>query len=247
MLEPGDGRWANVRTAARFSAFVEELVDELAASDRLPDELALDLEPSFEVLSRPGPTTFVRHFSRRPQAGEARLVALANTLRTRGVRVLAAAMPMVLGDGPERRWQRLLGTPLEAVRPERASVMMYTSLLEGYSRGSLTREDARAALGTAAKLAAARGVGLSLGAVGTGILGDEPTYRSPSELADDVAIALAAGVRDITLFSLCGALGRPPLEAWLDALVDTRPATDLPRTRRADLLWRLIAAVAVDG
>jgi len=243
MLAPHEGRWANVRTAPKFADFVERLVDTLASQDRIPDELALDLEPSFEVLSRPSPRTLARHLRERSATGRARLVSLADGLRGRGVRVHAAAMPMVLGDGPRRRWEGLLGTPLHALAPERASVMMYSSLLEGYSRGALTREDARAALGSAARLAAARGFGLSLGAVGTGILGDEPTYRGPHELADDVAIALAAGVSDLTLFSLCGALRRPPIEPWLDALVCTDALPEVPTTPRARLVWRLISAV----
>ncbi|HEU4533592.1 MAG TPA: hypothetical protein VFS00_05725, partial [Polyangiaceae bacterium] len=38
------------------------------------------------------------------------------------------------------------------------------------------------------------------------------------------------------LFDLRGALARPPLEAWLDALVETAPAPAVPPlTRRAAL------------
>jgi hypothetical protein len=53
--------------------------------------------------------------------------------------------------------------------------------------------------------------------VGTGAFGDEPTYRSPAELADDVAVARGAGVDDLALFDLGGVLRRPPAEAWLEA------------------------------
>ena len=54
-----------------------------------------------------------------------------------------------------------------------------------------------------------------------GALGDEPTYRVVAELREDVAITRAAGIEHIALFSLCGAMRRPPVEPWLDALVET--------------------------
>jgi hypothetical protein len=77
----------------------------------------------------------------------------------------------------------------------------------------------------------ARG-GVSLGAVSTGALGDEPTYRDARELADDVALCVAEGVGDITLFDYAGVLRRAPADAWLDALV-TPP--EAPRTPRSSL------------
>jgi len=70
--------------------------------------------------------------------------------------------------------------------------------------------------------------GASLGAVGKGALGDEAVYRSVGELREDVAIARRAGIDDLTLFDLGGALQRPPMEAWLDALVETEPAKEEP-------------------
>lgn len=244
MLHRADGRWANVRTAPLFAAFVRKLVDSLEAASSMPDELALDLEPSFEVLDRPSPVTLARDLRARRSEGESILVGLRRELGLRGVSVLAAAMPTVLADGPRRRWQRLLGTPVEALAVEHTSAMMYTSLLEGYSRGLASRADARAALGLAARAAVRRGFGLSLGAIGTGTLGDEAIYRDPGELADDVAIARAAGVEDLALFSLCGALRRPPIETWLDAFVTTPPAGAIPSTRRAALAWGLARVLA---
>ncbi|MDB4998076.1 MAG: hypothetical protein JWM74_5508, partial [Myxococcaceae bacterium] len=59
--------------------------------------------------------------------------------------------------------------------------------------------------------------GISLGAVGLGALGNEPVYRSPTELAEDVAIARAAGLDDLTLLDLGGVLTRDDPEAWLEA------------------------------
>jgi hypothetical protein len=84
---------------------------------------------------------------------------------------------------------------------------------------------------------------VSLGAVGTGALGDERTYRDPAELVEDVGIARGAGIDDLALFNLDGALARPPISRWLDALVETPPAkTPFPKTARATGIWRLLAA-----
>src|SRR6185295_17904670 len=104
-----------------------------------------------------------------------------------------------------RPYQELLGTPVDGLAWDHVSVMLYTSMIEGWSRGVLRREDARSFLAAAAVLAAARlgdRAGVSLGCVGVGAFGNEPVYRAAVELADDVAIARAAGVDDLTLFEL---------------------------------------------
>ncbi|MFK5151303.1 hypothetical protein ACI4CU_28550, partial [Klebsiella pneumoniae] len=80
------------------------------------------------------------------------------------------------------------------------------------SRRVLDRRDVRALLSAATLAAVARfgdRASVSLGCVGTGALGDEPIYRSPDELADDVAIAAEAGATDLALFDLGGVLARP--------------------------------------
>jgi hypothetical protein len=90
-------------------------------------------------------------------------------------------------------------------------------------------------LGTLSRAAASRfgpAAGVSLGAIGAGAFGDEPIYRSPEELADDVSIARAAGVDDLTLFDLGGAVARG-LEDWLDVFVHTEPARSLPEVTLA--------------
>ncbi|MCZ7678741.1 MAG: hypothetical protein M5U28_08205 [Sandaracinaceae bacterium] len=163
---------------------------------------------------------------------------LTAELARRGVEVVAAAVPPVLLPGrASRGWQRTLGAPIDGVPYHTVSAMLYTTLLEGYSFGVLDRADARALLSRFARMAAERfgaRAGVSLGAVGAGALGDERTYRSERELAEDVALSLAAGVRDLALFDLAGVLSRPPIERWLDALVDTAPAAGpAPPTARA--------------
>jgi hypothetical protein len=241
MLADGDGRWANAGNAEAFARFTLSLVEELARLGRSPSEVAIDLEPSIEDL-RPSASKvaiharFLRLSTDRGSFSRARerLRALGDALRERGVGVSAAAPPTALLDpsrGESRPFQELLGTPVDGLLWDHVSVMLYTSIIEGWSRGVLRREDTRALLGALAALAVARfgeQAGVSLGAVGVGAFGDEPVYRSVDELADDVAIALAAGALDLTLFELGGVLRRKDPEAWLEAFTRAEPAPRVP-------------------
>jgi hypothetical protein len=144
-------------------------------------------------------------------------------------------------------WQRFFGTPVDRLPVERFSPMLYTSLIEGYARGRLARADARVLLDAGARAVQRRfgsRASVSLGAVGTGVLGDEPTYRDARELADDVAIARAAGADHLLVYSLDGMLARDPYEAWLDAIVFTEPAESPPAAtaRTTAILGALVAA-----
>jgi hypothetical protein len=109
--------------------------------------------------------------------------------------------------------------------------MLYTSLLVGYSRRFIRREDAIALLARAVESARRRygsNSAISLGCIGPGILGNEHCYSNIRELQEDVAIVQKAGVNDITVYDLGGALLRRPLEPWLDALAHTECASVLP-------------------
>ncbi|MDC3960325.1 hypothetical protein KEG38_41110 [Polyangium jinanense] len=234
MLTDAAGRWASVDNAARFAAYVRTLVDELDAASALPEEIALDLEPPIDRLRRLLGLDPPARSAPHPEDGAAILGALVQDLGARvptSIRVSAAVIPLILFDDETLGFERWLGTPVGSIGWDHASVMVYTTLIEGYSRGLLTRNDVRPLLASSCRLAAARfgaRAGVSLGAVGKGALGDEATYRSASELADDVAIARAAGLEHLTLFDLGGVLRRPPWEAWLDAFACTEPAPRLP-------------------
>jgi hypothetical protein len=173
---------------------------------------------------------------------------LAARVRATGAEALAAVVPMCLYDAPGGGgWQRVMGTPIDDVPWDRATAMLYTSIFEGWSRRTLSRDHARALLVDGCRRVrsrfGARG-GVSLGAVSTGALGDEPTYRDPRELADDVALCVSEGVGDITLFDYAGVLRRAPAEAWLDALVAPPEAPRSPqRSLRVHALLGFAAAV----
>lgn len=245
MLANADGRWASAVNAARFCGFVRSLIDSLDARAALPDFVAIDLEPSIEHMQR----LVHGRWAALPRARDTRPAAayrvLVAELGGRGMDVfLAVVPPVILAPPAGRGWQWLLGTPVDALATPHVSPMVYTSLFEGYGRGLIQRRDAAALLARLSHEARQQyGVhaSVSIGAVGIGALGDEQTYRSVDELAQDVAIVRAAGVEDIALFNLDGVLQRRPEEAWLDALVHTPPARiPVPATPRAAALWQLL-------
>ncbi|WP_438043723.1 hypothetical protein [Sorangium sp. So ce128] len=259
MIADEDGRWASAGNAAAFGAFVARLLDALDARRLAAAEVVFDLEPPIEAVRRAlaggrgaldllgGGPRGARGSTRWEEAQRA-YVELAGAVHARGVATSAAIVPLVLTDGPARGWERLLGTPVSAPPWGRVGAMLYTSLIAGYSRGALGREDALALLAWGCRAAARRfgpRAGASLGAVGKGALGDEPVYRSVAELREDVAAAVAAGVSDLSLFDLGGVLARPPAEAWIEAFVAPPAEVRLPReTLRAR---GVIAAAALVG
>lgn len=248
MLDDADGRWVSAANVDRFDAFTERVLDRCGAL--APAEVAFDLEPPFGLvsrwLSRTGASAAPR--LRRASLAVARngLAATIARVRDRGVAPTAAVVPMVLFDthnGLHAPWQRALGTPVDGLAWAHVSAMAYTTMFEGWSLGTMRRDDAVALLGDCCVRVRARygsAAGVSLGAVDTGALGDEPVYRSPAELARDVAVATACGVDDLTLFDLAGSLRRGPAEGWLEAF--TAPAE--PTTVEASARARLLAAGA---
>jgi hypothetical protein len=143
-------------------------------------------------------------------------------------------------------WQYWLGTPVDALDAAHVSVMMYTSLLEGWSRGAVRRRDALALLAAATARTVGRWgprAGISLGCVGIGAFDDEPVYRAPTELAEDASIARAAGCQELSLFDLGGVLARPPAEAWLDAFAEGAAAVPAVSSARVQAA-RTVARVA---
>lgn len=222
MLGNADGRWFSAVNADVFAAFCDELLAELDRDGHRVLGMAFDLEP---------PIATVRALLRgelpawRPPASGAAdrpLHRLVARVRERGMQAWAAIVPTIVHDAPRRPgWQRLLGTPVDGVGFDCVSPMLYTSIAEGYSRGVLRREDALAWLAANALRCRARfgaAASVSLGAIGTGAIGNEPTYAAPEQLAEDVDVVLAAGIDHLVVFDLGGMLARPAPERWLDAM-----------------------------
>ena len=234
LLTERDGRWASDGNVEAFRAHLEDVLAVVGHGGG-GAEVVFDLEPPFSttraVLSlRPGAAALARAGNSRSRDALAPLVRRA---RERGLSASAVVAPFVLGDphGEVGPWQRLLGTPVDGAGFGRVAVMAYTSLFEGYGRGLVRREDARSllvAISAAARSRWGDRAGVALGVVGGGVLGDERPYRAVEELIEDVALARATGVEDLSLYSLDGVLDRPRPESWLDAFVGTEPARHRP-------------------
>lgn len=219
MVDDADGRWASVSSAGPLLAFAERVI----AAAPTCDELILDLEPPIATMTawkagRPGPL----HLPSRRRFRDARTAYADAVTRWRAERrVTTAILPSLAAELGGEWLEWLSGTPMSALPVDRHSVMAYTSLFEGWSRGVIGRRGAEALLVTCARLLRLRfgeRAAISLGCVDTGALGDEPAYRDPGELARDVALARAAGLTEISVFDLGGMIRRGPAERWLDAL-----------------------------
>ena len=141
------------------------------------------------------------------------------------VESLAIAVPPLALDlvAGSEFWQSFFATPLTGPRWDTQSPMYYRSMIQEAlpGKGALL---GRAIFAEACRLWAARGgpACMSLGVVGPGKLADEASYKTPAELAWDVACATAAGLDDLALFSLESVLEREHPGQWLDAF--TQPA-----------------------
>lgn len=230
MIGDADGRWANALNALAFTRFARDLLDAIPGGARVVD-LAVDLEPPFGVVTTAlrSPAAVWPSITSLNGAGwkAARGLyrGLIAAVHERGLQCSSAAMPFVLLDpsrGPFRPVQRALTAPVDALPWDHVSVMIYSSMVEGWSAGLADRGRslsllARGAAATRRRFGEAAGV--SLGVVDVGALGDEPRYRDPAELSADVAAARAAGVDALSLFDLGGVLRRAPADAWFEAFV----------------------------
>jgi hypothetical protein len=219
-----------------------------------PGQIAVGRESEASAVPKgpPGRALGALHLLRRSLRSiepAARIFArFAEAQRARGIAISSAVVPLVLLDpeprdrssgalaDPSALYQALLGTPADGRLWGAVSAMLYTSMIAGFSRGLLRRADVLALLAMGARAARSRWgerAGVSLGVVGTGALGDEPVYRDPSELVEDVLATLSAGIRHLSLFDLSGVLRRPPAERWLSAFTADPPPAETPATPRA--------------
>lgn len=225
LLLDEEGYWPSVKSAPAFEARVEaalSFANEAGADIRT---VAIDLEPPLEELkvllegSGPARWSFIAR-QRKDDAGV--FERLARSLAGRGIETIAAVLPPVLLDLDRRRpfWESVLGTPATSVPWNVVSPMLYTTMIAALLPSRSTHSARGILFAGADRLARSVGgarASVSLGLVGTGKLGTEPTYDRPASLALDVGAARAAGIEDLALFALEGVLERGPPERWLDA------------------------------
>jgi hypothetical protein len=234
LLDEDAGYWPSERNAAAVLELTREVV-----ARRLPvGWLAIDLEPPLQQARQPRPRTALANLNpRRFAAAAATFRQVIDAAHAGGLRVLCAAHDYLAEDLwlgrpvlQDRHEAPVLGLPWDTI-----SVMLYGSMMSGDARGWM--------YDTAQELAPLN-VGASIGLTAAGILGDEPHYDSPAELAADAAALKAAGVRDFAVYSLEGILASQHPEAWLRAVLDAEPQAP-PRSGRVvrERLRRRAAAV----
>lgn len=260
LLSHTDGYWPGEENAGRWWSQTEWILDTLAQQNAHPWGVAVDLEPPIDQVQRmaravPGLDVLRLLVSNLDRSRFERSVRVWNTiaeaLHQRRLHSLAVAFSAVASDLNHQQpvWQDLLETPWTQVGWESHGIMAYGSLVTGYSKGMLGAGDARAIhhhLISAIEKQWGAASHVSLGLVGTGVLGDEPTYQTPQELAEDAAAVRAAGITDIGIFCLEGILGKDAPEAWIDAVWALKPEMPHPtaRSRAVRLLSRTARSLA---
>jgi hypothetical protein len=251
LLSEAEGYWANACSVDAVAALIESVVRFIREGDLAVETVAVDVEPPLTALRTVQRARGFARFHALARAvadpERAKLVrrAVAGFMRTQsylqfhGFETLAAGIPLIILDHglPKPLVQDALATPLLDVPWDRISWMTYTSMASGYFGPLVSRADARALMVLLLERALAfdrRRTAVSVGLTSTGQMKDEEIYRSPIDLALDIAAVRALGIDDITVYSLEGILARPEPERWFDAL--TAPARSAPITVTARLL-----------
>ncbi|TXD36030.1 hypothetical protein FRC96_10510 [Lujinxingia vulgaris] len=253
LLSPEQGYWPNTTTLPIFAPYTRDLVYELIQRDATPALVAIDLEPPLDALKRLHervlrpfvPTSPSLHLPRPHRAldlpaAHTLLRDLSTELHRLNIPTLGITLPTAahdLRDG-HNLWQRIARTPWMHIDWPLAGIMTYGSMLSGYSRGLLTPADARYIhwrLLRHLHTHFGHRAHASIGLTGTGVLGDEPAYTSPTELALDLGATLHAGVHDVAVFCLEGILRDSNPERWFSALTRAVPAPPSPSLRTRSL------------
>lgn len=239
LMEREQGYFPGERNIGEYRAMVSHLLDWAAGRHVLPDALAVDLEPPIQQMRTvtAADTRIARAMEiysaarenldlERYRTAKSALEDLNREVRGIGIRTISAVMPWVALEleGEHELLQDMSETPVGGIDFDVVSPMLYVTMLT--AGGLLNRRDANwlvyeSCAGLRARLGERAGV--SLGLTGAGVLEDEPTFRMPEELLVGVQAALAAGVRDITVYSLEGVLARRNPAAWFTALRSADP------------------------
>ncbi len=257
LMEKEQGYFPGERNVDEYAAMVRHLVEWAEKNEVAPGRIAVDLEPPIQqlssVLAAQGGVALVRsavsaareNLDRgRYYRAKAILDELNYWVRERGIKTLAAVMPWVALEleGEYELIQDMSDTPAAGIEWDVLSPMLYVTMLAGTPGASLNTRDANWLIyDSCLKLRAKYGerAGVSLGLTGTGILDNEPVFQSPGDLLVGLRAALAAGVRDISIYSLEGIMNRAEPRGWFAAIRDAEPR--LPE--RSQKIARSLSAV----
>jgi hypothetical protein len=240
LLEREKGYFPNEANVPAFKEMVHDLVAWAEDSGVVPDMIAIDLELPLEqisvLLGAPGGGGAGRALDmlkanlnpKRYREARSGLIELNSWIQNRGMKTLAAVLPWVavelFGDG--ETVQDLMETPVAGIEWDLISPMLYVSMFEGMTGGRISAFDANSLVyETLVRLRNKYGgrAAVSLGATGTGVLGNEPIFETVEELMVGVEASLAAGARDISIYNLEGVISRENPRVWFEALKAARP------------------------
>lgn len=241
LMEQEQGYFPGERNMDEYSAMVRHVVSWSEKNAVTPSMIAVDLEPPIQQLSKVfgasgglgilrGAVGAARENLDRERYYRAKSVLeeLNGWVQDQGIRTLTAIMPWV-GlelEGDHELIQDMNETPVAGIAWDILSPMLYVTMLSGMTGGALNRRDANwLVYDSCVKLREKYGgrAGVSLGLTGAGVLENEPVFEEPEELVVGLQAALAAGVRDVSVYSLEGVLERDDPGAWLEALRAAEP------------------------
>ncbi|MDD5099160.1 MAG: hypothetical protein PHP35_02350 [Candidatus Colwellbacteria bacterium] len=220
LLPDSDGYWVSRWNTKEFDSLIDKTLIWARENGFSIPGIVIDLEPPFKKVNKKNlhPKTFA-------EAQES-LQMTAKRLEKEGIKTLAPVMPFVTNELIKGNTflQKRFQTPISGWRV--ISPMMYTTGFESMSGGIIKRRMARwyafRALSDFVKKFGAS-AGASLGIIGPGKLGNEISYSFPKELQDDVGMALAAGITEISVFNLAGMVRSSNPEEWFRAVVEAKP------------------------
>ncbi len=238
LLPKAIGYWPSERNAEAFSAHLDAVfawadrqrarVPWIAVDLELPLQQTLAYRDSrgLKQLFAIGQIALANLNARRFAQAVEWYRAILGKIHDRGAKALCAAHDYIAEDfhlgAPIV--QDFLETPVVDVEWDVVSTMIYNSMV--VEQFPVTLDDAhwmQYEVGRELKEAFGARAGISLGLTGVGVLGDEPHYTDPAQLAPDIAAAKAAGIEDIAIFNLEGILRSPDPAAWFQVAVDTLP------------------------
>jgi hypothetical protein len=240
LMEKEHGYYPGERNASSYGSLVRHQMEWASKNDVLPDTVAIDLEmpiqQMWEVMQATNPLARLgKVFSaarenldrERYYHAKAKLSRLNAELQDAGMRTLTAVLPWVglemEGDG--ELLQDMTETPASGIGWDVVSPMLYVSMLCGMSGGAITKKDANWFIyDNCSRLREKFGgrAGVSLGLTGGGVLQDEPVLGGPAELVVGLEAALAAGVRDVSVYSLEGVFAGDNPREWFEAIASAK-------------------------
>jgi len=241
LMDKEMGYFPGERNALAYSKLVRKQLEWASKNEVTPDIVAVDLEmplqQMFKVMSAGNPFEKLRgvYTSARENLdreryfrAKARLDKLNEEIQDQGIRTLTAVLPWV-GlelEGEAELLQDMTETPASGIGWDVLSPMLYVSMIQGMSGGAIKSKEANwFVYDNCLKLREKYGgrAGVSLGLTGGGVLQAEPTFNNAAELVVGLEAALAAGIRDVSIYSLGGILSRQDPRAWFEAIRGSVP------------------------